>query len=354
VFDTKLTLRAALSAGLLLAAASISVAAPDSAKPAAKKAPSASATKPAPPKKSATGANKPKMIAPATAAKAGTATPVDTVKSFLQAQKSGDDIKAYSYFSTNSRQQKTLKEWLDQAHQVRQSFSAITMVAGEALLIASDYGAKASPQEAKIAPPQVKGDTAVVQMTRMIPITTTLYLKKENGQWLVDMQKSLAGGKEPEKPVAEVKPTTPPAPPTDVKPVTAPPPSAPDTTPQVLGNMRQIFTAFQVYALDHGGRLPDASKWTDELMPYLSNQSILKNPPDSPAACGFAMNSSISGQLLKDVASDRILLYETSTSDKNVSGMGQTLPSNPSHTLGYLLLTVGGDSKTDPQRPSIH
>jgi hypothetical protein len=337
VIKTYLPLRAALAGGLLLLSPAL-LAAPK-AQPAAS---AAKSSKPAPQKTS----NAPKYVAPAPS---GAVTPEAAVKAFLQAQKAGDDIKAYSYFSAAAKKNKNLKDWLDQTHQVRQTFSAITLVAGEALLIAGEDGSNA--QAAAIKPAKTSGNSATVEVTRMVPIKSTLYLTKENGRWVIDIQKSLLGGDAAPASAKQAAAVTPPAPPKEIKPNTPPPP--PDTTPQCLSNLREVGTAFRVYALDHGGRLPDAGKWVDEITPYLSNPGALKCPPDSTAASNYAMNSALSGMKLSDVSDNRVLLYESSTTEKNVSGTGATLPATPSHASGYLTLMASGEAAARPARPVI-
>jgi len=87
------------------------------------------------------------------------------------------------------------------------------------------------------------------------------------------------------------------------------------------------------YEQDHGGRLPDADKWEDELAPYNKNHvDALLHTPTGVRAHRLAMNKYLSGANTQELTlnpqtSDLILLYEKATTAKNACG-------NPNEALG--------------------
>ena len=287
------------------------------------------------------GAAKPAVGKPVASA----SSPEAVIQSFLAAQNAGDDEKAYALLSAASKKKTSLKEWSDRAHQVRSTFSAITLVAGEAMLIGGGGGT-----QTKVTPNPVKGDKTSVKVTQMLAVPSTRYLVRENGRWVLDIQRSLGVDAEEPKP----KPATPPAP-TPPLPTTPSTPAAPDFSLQCRTNLRQVGTAFRVYALDHDGKLPDASKWTDEMVGYLQSPTSLKCPPDGPADSNFAFNFALSNVKLSSIddPNDRVLLYESTTSDKNIAGTGATQPEKSPHPGGWLVLLANGEVAFKTQKPEI-
>jgi hypothetical protein len=91
-------------------------------------------------------------------------------------------------------------------------------------------------------------------------------------------------------------------------------------------HLTQLGHAFKAYAATHGGRLPDAATWTDELQPYLGphGATALRCPADrTPGRSSYAMNRALSGKTLSAIpAAQKVLLYETKHSGANPNGDG--------------------------------
>jgi len=66
-------------------------------------------------------------------------------------------------------------------------------------------------------------------------------------------------------------------------------------------NLRQIGLGMLMFAADHGDRLPDAPRWTEQVLPYIKNEQLLQCPMDrSRAKVSYAMNPRYSGANPKD------------------------------------------------------
>jgi len=89
-------------------------------------------------------------------------------------------------------------------------------------------------------------------------------------------------------------------------------------------NLEQLSRAFQTYAAQHGGKLPDAKHWVDQLQPHLANKEVLHCPADnSGKRSSYAMNTHLSGQHLSTPVSSTVLLYETKNTGDNPTGTGK-------------------------------
>jgi hypothetical protein len=89
------------------------------------------------------------------------------------------------------------------------------------------------------------------------------------------------------------------------------------------GNIQQLSKAFEAYAVAHGGSLPAAAHWVDELQPYLQDKAALKCPAErGTARSSYAMNANLSGRRLSVLRrlKPAVLLYETKNPGDNPSG----------------------------------
>ncbi len=309
-----------LTLGLLLSATAPSGAATASA-----------AKKPAPSKKAAPTAGM---------------TPDQVVQAFLKAQQNGDDDASYVYLSSDAKKKYNQERWNDQGRQVRITFSAIKMLVEDTLVVGG-----AANANSKVTATATKGNTATVKLVQTVPLTNTLHLVKENGKWMIDIQKSLSAD---DTPAATA--TTPPKPITPAPPVTPPTPQPQDYSQICRGNLRQVGVALRVYALDHDGKLPDAKTWTDAIAPFLDNAAALRCPPDAQdVKSSYAMNSALSGAQLSTLnqPEKRVLLYESTTKESNVNGTGATMPEKAPRPAGYLVLMANGDAVFQTQRPTV-
>ncbi|MGC8834050.1 MAG: hypothetical protein ACP5R4_08340 [Armatimonadota bacterium] len=306
--------------------------------------------------KTQTGASaKPAAATPAPAkpaqkpAQAKVLSPEEVVRQYLQYRDRKEDDKSYALLSDSSKKRWTAEEWRSQARNVRATFGAVLAVAGEALLIGGE-----SVADSRVEKVTVKGDQATVKVRQYVPIPTDIVLVKEKGQWRIDLTKTMGApesAKAEEKPKTESKPAA-----QETKPAT-PQPTQPDTTPLCKANARQIAVAFQLYALNNDGRLPEASNWTDAIRPYLTNPSVLKCPADTEAGheVSFAMNEKLSGAVMKDIKNGfkTVLLYETTTGKPNQAGTGETIPSPPRHKDGNVYIMADGTVETFSEKPAF-
>lgn len=113
--------------------------------------------------------------------------------------------------------------------------------------------------------------------------------------------------------------------------------------------LRQLFDALQEYAGEHGGNLPPADRWVDELQPYVFDQSTFQSPaaPDQPF--GYAMNEELSGQPLQKegrVTGTTLLLAERPGPDRNARGTADALlaQKGPWADGTRVVLTVEGQA----------
>jgi len=95
-----------------------------------------------------------------------------------------------------------------------------------------------------------------------------------------------------------------------------------------------LAKAMKQYADDNGGVFPEASKWVDQIRPYLKDATVLKCPFDTTERqTSFAMNRALSGQPLPsgiDLA-HIVVIYESNNSSNSPSGDGSDVPATPHH-----------------------
>ncbi|MDQ2687765.1 MAG: DUF1559 domain-containing protein [Armatimonadota bacterium] len=138
-----------------------------------------------------------------------------------------------------------------------------------------------------------------------------------------------------------------------------------------MSNLKQITLAIMQYAQNHKGRLPDADRWTDEILPlFLSPKGGSQSSPSElehfatslfrdPAApeglaWTYAFNRNLSGlQLsrLKDPA-NTVLVFESTTGVKNTADTGQSLPHPGWHSEGSHVAFADGHVKLIPDKPT--
>ncbi len=122
-----------------------------------------------------------------------------------------------------------------------------------------------------------------------------------------------------------------------------------------LSNLRQIGLAVVVYAQSHGGRLPDADHWVDEIAPTLGDEKALRSlmwdraaPPTQPY--GYAFNRSLSGvnlATLKDPA-QVAMVFESTLGHRNAADTGQSVPSPGRHEGGTHYVFADGRARWVP------
>ena len=96
-----------------------------------------------------------------------------------------------------------------------------------------------------------------------------------------------------------------------------------------------------LYLGDHAGRLPDADKWMDELLPYCKGNDAFKDPGAPRLDYGYAMNRAVSGLGWESLAHpDQVALFFTSDlGTRNASGG----PESVAFRFGPSALYAGAD-----------
>ena len=98
-------------------------------------------------------------------------------------------------------------------------------------------------------------------------------------------------------------------------------------------NLKKLSLAIIMYAQDNDQKLPDADKWVDEIMPYVKNEAVFRDPAAPDLKYGYAFNRALSGvpmTALEDPAMT-VLLFESTTGKKNAADAGASVPMPGRH-----------------------
>lgn len=97
-----------------------------------------------------------------------------------------------------------------------------------------------------------------------------------------------------------------------------------------LSNLKAIGNACLVYAEDFGDRFPKTERWMDSIDPYSIKLDYYRSPMRTDGAYGYAMNSDLSAELLRDVEAPAttILFYETRRGGRNCSRPAIQIPAD--------------------------
>ena len=68
------------------------------------------------------------------------------------------------------------------------------------------------------------------------------------------------------------------------------PPREKSLRERVQHNLTQLSLAMTLYSGDHGDLMPDADKWVDEILPYVEDRTLFRDPAAPGRAYGFAFN----------------------------------------------------------------
>ncbi len=120
-------------------------------------------------------------------------------------------------------------------------------------------------------------------------------------------------------------------------------------------NLKQLSLGIIQYAFDNNNHLPDADTWVDEIMPYVKEKALFRDPStptgeeysyafnrdlsgaesDTPDPQSFVINSvrSPDGSRVAPAAST-VLLFESTAGIKNASDTGQSVPKPGRHLGG--------------------
>lgn len=124
-------------------------------------------------------------------------------------------------------------------------------------------------------------------------------------------------------------------------------------------NLKQIAVASLIYAADYNERLPLSDNWLDALSPYTRNRRIEYCPSVGSYGqdfSGYAFNSKLSGDPVKDVRSPRTtpLLFESSKLRRNAADSFQSFLIPGRHAGSSGIAFVDGHVKffkTFPEWP---
>ena len=116
-------------------------------------------------------------------------------------------------------------------------------------------------------------------------------------------------------------------------------------------NQGVLATAIIRYAKDHGGLLPPAETWCDELMAH--DNTLTKSSfahPDREGynlsgACSYAFNSNLGGKRLSDIPDHVILLFEAD-GGWNLNGTGELLKTRY-RKHGYIAVVFANKQMRD-------
>ena len=89
-----------------------------------------------------------------------------------------------------------------------------------------------------------------------------------------------------------------------------------------LSNLKQLTLAALMFAQDHDQTLPSAEKWTDEIMPYIKNEALLRCPAAPELECGYALNRDLAGKKLNALPNpaEAILFFDSNLGKRNATG----------------------------------
>lgn len=108
-------------------------------------------------------------------------------------------------------------------------------------------------------------------------------------------------------------------------------------------HMHALGVALVEYASDHGGRLPDADRWVDEIYPYVKDRRVFRCPADpTKGRSSYGINVNLSGKRESDIEylSNTVLLFECAHAGENPRGTADDLPSRGRHRYPGLWATA--------------
>jgi hypothetical protein len=115
-----------------------------------------------------------------------------------------------------------------------------------------------------------------------------------------------------------------------------------------LSNVRQLSLGVLMFAEDHQGKLPNADRWADEIMPYVHDKNVFRCPVqrEKDAISGYAFNRALSGRNTAEIGNpaDMVVIFE-SDQGWNASGDISALPAEPRHNRGEDYGFVDGHAK---------
>lgn len=126
--------------------------------------------------------------------------------------------------------------------------------------------------------------------------------------------------------------------------------------------------ALLAYAAKHGGKMPAAAKWQDELKPFLKSNPDLKGAPfeiptaddafcDKKAGTSLTLNTAVAGKSVEGLkkAGDPVVLFEAPGTGRNRAGAWSEPDFNASPSVmnkhrGWLRQTLEGEPEIKGER----
>jgi prepilin-type processing-associated H-X9-DG protein len=122
-------------------------------------------------------------------------------------------------------------------------------------------------------------------------------------------------------------------------------------------NLKQIALGIIMYTQDHNEKMPDADKWVSEIMPYVRNEAVFRDPAAPGLKWGYAFNRTLSGVSLADLdePAQTVLLFESTDGKKNAADAGASVPTPGRHNGGTDYALADGHVKweADGTKPSF-
>jgi len=117
-----------------------------------------------------------------------------------------------------------------------------------------------------------------------------------------------------------------------------------------LAHLKAVARVMLYYAQDHDGRLPDATRWMDEIKAYLEDEACLKCPAAPQLLYGYAMNQALSKVALSAIARphETVLLYESNLGTRNAAGKPESAAQPPRHEGGNHYAMADGICTAQP------
>ena len=190
-------------------------------------------------------------------------------------------------------------------------------------------------------PQKLEGDNAEVLFE---PEAFPLIMRRQDGKWKVDLKSTVE--RMPERfrdfmdkmgqARAQARPAT--------------------HKQNCLNNLKQMALGAMMYIDDHDGKLPDANKWVDQLMPYLKNEAIFKCPSAPELECGYAMNAVLSGVHLKELQrpSEMVIFFDSHLGTRNATGGREAVCDPGRHNNGNCYAYADGHVKWQTEIPDLN
>jgi cell division septation protein DedD len=181
-----------------------------------------------------------------------------------------------------------------------------------------------------------------------------------NGELVVLLEESdvTDDGRVTDSPAGGPPATSTPTAPQPVTPTSQPatPADSALTREACVSNLQGIALASLLYALDHGGKLPDANKWCEQLMDYLGDGQILRCPSAPEQECGYAMNAALSGVELEKLQApaDTVLFFDSHLGTLNAAGGREAVCAPGRHGGGNCYAFADGFAKWLAEIPDLN